>query len=168
MIPIPPVKIRLYGDHILRRKSREVKQISRDIQKLIDNMAKLMYKNKGLGLAAPQVGILKRVIIADVGDGLVSLVNPRILWRQGKDAMSEGCLSIPGINLEIKRSREVIVEGLNREDEKVQLGAVGVLARVFQHEIDHLDGILIIDRVPKKRIKPIKKQLDEIKAMARK
>jgi len=168
MIPIAPGTIRLYGGSVLRRKSREVKEINRDIQKLINNMAKLMYQNKGLGLAAPQVGILKRVIVADVGDGLVSLVNPKILWRQGKDVMSEGCLSIPGINLEIKRSKEVIVEGLTKEGEKVQLGAVGLLARVLQHEIDHLDGILIVDRVPKKIIKPIKKELDKIKATAQK
>ena len=168
MTPIIPVTIRLYGDPVLRRKSREVKEMSGDIRKLIDNMAKLMYQNKGLGLAASQVGILKRVIVADVGDGLVSLVNPKILWRQGKDTMSEGCLSIPGINLEIKRSKEVIVEGLTKEGEKVQLGAVGLLARVLQHEIDHLDGILIVDRIPKKRIKPFKKELDRIKTMVEK
>ncbi len=163
-----PLTIRLYGASVLRRKSREVKEMNEDIRKLIDNMAKLMYKNKGLGLAAPQVGILKRVIVADVGDGLVSLVNPKILWRQGKDTMPEGCLSIPGINLEIKRSKEVIVEGLTREGEKVQLGAVGLLARVLQHEIDHLDGILIVDRVPKKKIKTIKKELDKIKTIVEK
>jgi len=168
MVPIIPVAIRLYGDKVLRRKSREVKEMNGEIQKLIDDMAKLMYKNKGLGLAAPQVGILKRVIIADVGEGLVSLVNPKILWRQGKDVMSEGCLSIPEISLEIERSKEVIVEGLNREGEKIQLGAVGLLARVLQHEIDHLDGILIVDRVPRKRIKPIKKQLAQIKATVQK
>ena len=168
MVPIAPVTIKLYGDPVLRRKSREVKEMSGDIRKLINNMAKLMYKNKGLGLAAPQVGILKRVIVADVGDGLVSLVNPKILWRQGKDTMPEGCLSIPGINLEVKRSKEVIVEGLTKEGEKVQLGAVGLLARVLQHEIDHLDGILIVDRVPKKRIKSIKGELDKIKAMVEK
>ncbi len=168
MIPIGHLTIRLYSNPVLRRKSREVEEVNGDIRKLIDNMAKLMYQNKGLGLAAPQVGILKRAIIADVGDGLVSLVNPKILWRQGKDTMAEGCLSIPGINLEIKRSKEVIVEGLTKEGEKVQLGAVGLLARVLQHEIDHLDGILIIDRVPKKKIKSIKKELDKIKAMVQK
>jgi len=160
--------IKLYGDQVLRRKSQEVKEINEEIGKLIDNMARLMHRNKGLGLAAPQVGILKRVIVADVGDGLTSLVNPRIVWRQGRHIMSEGCLSVPGISLEIKRSQEVIVEGLNRDGEKIQLGAVGLLARVLQHEIDHLDGILIVDRVPKKIIKLIKKQLDQIKATARK
>ena len=163
-----PLTIKLYGDQVLRRKSQEVKEINEEIGKLIDNMARLMHRNKGLGLAAPQVGILKRVIVADVGDGLTSLVNPRIVWRQGRHIMSEGCLSIPGISLEIKRSQEVIVEGLNRDGEKIQLGAVGLLARVLQHEIDHLDGILIVDRVPKKTIKLIKKQLDQIKATARK
>jgi len=163
-----PLTIKLYGDQVLRRKSQEVKEINEDIGKLIDNMARLMHRNKGLGLAAPQVGILKRVIVADVGDGLTSLVNPRIVWRQGRHIMSEGCLSVPGISLEIKRSQEVIVEGLNRDGEKIQLGAVGLLARVLQHEIDHLDGVLIVDRVPKKTIKLIKKQLDQIKATARK
>ena len=163
-----PLIIKLYGDQVLRRKSQEVKEINEDIGKLIDNMARLMHRNKGLGLAAPQVGILKRVIVADVGDGLTSLVNPRIVWRQGRHIMSEGCLSVPGISLEIKRSQEVIVEGLNRDGEKIQLGAVGLLARVLQHEIDHLDGVLIVDRVPKKTIKLIKKQLDQIKATARK
>jgi len=160
--------IRLYGDDFLRRKSREVEEMSEEVRRLIGNMAKLMYRNKGVGLAAPQVGVLKRVIVADVGEGLVSLVNPKILWRQGKDIMSEGCLSIPGITLEIERSKEVIVEGLNREGEKIQFGAVGVLARVLQHEIDHLDGILVVDRVAKKKIKSIKKQLDEIKDMGKK
>jgi len=163
-----PLTIKLYGDQVLRRKSQEVKEINEEIGKLIDNMARLMHRNKGLGLAAPQVGILKRVIVADVGDGLTSLVNPRIVWRQGRHIMSEGCLSVPGISLEIKRSQEVIVEGLNRDGEKIQLGAVGLLARVLQHEIDHLDGVLIVDRVPKKTIKLIKKQLDQIKATARK
>jgi len=168
MIPMNSLTIRLYGDDFLRRKSREVEEMSEEVRRLIGNMAKLMYRNKGVGLAAPQVGVLKRVIVADVGEGLVSLVNPKILWRQGKDIMSEGCLSIPGITLEIERSKEVIVEGLNREGEKIQFGAVGVLARVLQHEIDHLDGILIVDRVAKKKIKSIKKQLDEIKDMGKK
>jgi len=168
MIPMNSLTIRLYGDDFLRRKSREVEEMSEEVRRLIGNMAKLMYRNKGVGLAAPQVGVLKRVIVADVGEGLVSLVNPKILWRQGKDIMSEGCLSIPGITLEIERSKEVIVEGLNREGEKIQFGAVGVLARVLQHEIDHLDGILVVDRVAKKKIKSIKKQLDEIKDMGKK
>jgi len=163
-----PRTIKLYGDQVLRRKSQEVKEINEETRKLIDSMARLMRRNKGLGLAAPQVGILKRVIVADVGEGLTSLVNPRIVWRQGRHIMSEGCLSIPGISLEIRRSQEVIVEGLNRDGEKIQLGAVGLLARVLQHEIDHLDGILIVDRVPKKTIKLIKKQLDRIKTTARK
>jgi len=155
--------IRLYGNPILRKKSREIEKINEDIHKLIDDMAKLMYQNKGLGLAAPQVGILKRVIVCDVGEGLVSLINPKILWRQGKETMSEGCLSIPGISLEVERSQEVIVEGLNKKGEKIQLGAVGLLARAVQHEIDHLEGILIVDRVPRKKIRPIKKELEEIK-----
>ena len=155
--------LRLYGDSILKRKSKEIEKMDKDIERLIYNMSKIMYKNKGIGLAAPQVGILKKVIIADIGEGLVSFVNPKLLWKQGKEFMSEGCLSFPGINFAIKRSKEVIMEGIDKKGEFVQIGAQNLFARVLQHEIDHLDGILIIDRVPKKRLKPIKKQLEKIK-----
>lgn len=155
--------LRIYGDSILKRKSKEIEKMDKDIERLIYNMSEIMYKNKGIGLAAPQVGISKKVIIADIGEGLVSFVNPKILWKQGKEIMSEGCLSLSGINLEIKRAKEIIIEGIDKKGELVQVGKQDLLARVLQHEIDHLDGILIIDRVPKKRLKPIKKQLEEIK-----
>jgi len=155
--------LRFYGDAVLKRKSGEIKGMSKDIKRLIHSMSKLMYANKGIGLAAPQVGILKRVIIADIGGGLVSFVNPKILWKQGKEVMSEGCLSFPGINLDIKRAKEIIIEGIDKKGKSVQIGLQGLLARVIQHEIDHLNGILISDRVSKKRLKPVRNQFQDIK-----
>jgi len=108
--------LRFYGDAVLKRKSGEIEEMSEDIERLIHSMSKLMYTNKGIGLAAPQVGILKRVIIADIGGGLVSFVNPKILWKQqGKEIMSEGCLSFPRINLDIKRAKEIIIEGIDKK-----------------------------------------------------
>lgn len=155
--------IRLYGDPVLKRKCKEVEELNSGVKETIDAMCKVMYQNKGIGLAAPQIGISKRIIIADIGEGLLTFINPKIIWRQQKDIMSEGCLSLPGVSLDIKRSKELALEGLDNKGERIQYGALGLLARVLQHEIDHLDGILIIDRIPEKRLKPIKKELDKIK-----
>ena len=156
------LKVRLYGDSVLRKKSKEVEKVDKEIKKLLDNMAETMYRNKGVGLAAPQVGILKRAIIVDVGEGLTALANPKILWRQGKVTASEGCLSLPGIFLEIKRSQEVVVEGMDKDGETKQIGAAGLFARALQHEIDHLNGILIIDHISRKKLKSIRKELKKI------
>ncbi|HID96130.1 MAG TPA: peptide deformylase [Candidatus Latescibacteria bacterium] len=144
-----PLEIRRYPDPILRQISTsvEAKEIDTSLQNLIDNMAYTMYIFKGLGLAAPQVGVLSRIITVDTGEGLIALVNPRILKGEGEEIGEEGCLSIPDIWLEIKRARKVIVDGMDRTGQKVLLEAEGLLARAFQHEIDHLNGVLIIDRV---------------------
>ena len=101
----------------------------------------------GIGLAAPQIGISKKLIVADIGDGPVMLANPKILKTKGAGKMEEGCLSIPGINVIIKRAEEVIVNGLNEKGKVIELKAQGLLARVLQHEIDHLNGRLIIDLI---------------------
>jgi len=146
---VSPLEIRRYPDPILRQISTsvEAKEIDTSLQNLIDNMAYTMYIFKGLGLAAPQVGVLSRIITVDTGEGLIALVNPRILKGEGEEIGEEGCLSIPDIWLEIKRARKVIVDGMDRTGQKVLLEAEGLLARAFQHEIDHLNGVLIIDRV---------------------
>ncbi len=154
--------IKLYGEAVLSARAAKVEEIDKELKMFITAMMRTMYKYRGIGLAAPQVGVSKRIIIADIGEGLNCLINPRILWFRGEDVMSEGCLSLPNINLEIKRSEEIVVEGMDRNGKQVQLAVKGLLARVFQHEIDHLDGILIIDRVSKKKLKSVKKQLEEI------
>ena len=156
------LKVRLYSNPILGKKCQEIEKVDKEIKKLFNDMADTMYRNEGVGLAASQVGILKRVIVVDVGEGLIALANPRILWRQGKVTASEGCLSLPGIFLEIKRSQEVIVEGIDKNGETKQIGAQGLFAHALQHEIDHLNGILITDHISRKKLKSIRKKLKKI------
>ena len=134
-------------DGVLRKKSTFVNNDDEEIIDLIRDMADTMYHSNGVGLAAPQVGILKRVITIDIGDGLVSLINPEIIEQKGQQKDIEGCLSIPGIVGEVIRPNWVRVKGLNEKGECVELEREGLLARAFCHEIDHLDGILFIDRL---------------------
>lgn len=135
------------GDQVLREKARPVPEINKNILKLLDNLADTMYAAKGVGLAAPQIGISKRVIVVDAGDGLLGIVNPEITSSRGEDIAVEGCLSIPGVAGEVKRAEQVEVKGLDRAGKVIKVRATGLLARALQHEIDHLDGILFIDKV---------------------
>lgn len=137
------------GDPLLREKAKEVPKINSSIIKLLDNMAETMYQAQGVGLAAPQIGVSKRVIIVDVGEGLIELINPVIKEADGQQTDLEGCLSIPNNQGEVTRANQVIVTGLNRKGEQVTVEGSGLLARALQHEIDHLNGILFIDRVIK-------------------
>lgn len=157
------LKIRIYPDPILRKKSEGIEEVDDSIRRLMDDMTQTMYENKGVGLAAIQVGILKRVIIVDVGEGLIALANPRILRKEGRQLGPEGCLSLPDITLDVKRAQRIMVKGLNREGKKIEMGTEGLTACALQHEIDHLNGILIIDRVPKKRLRSIKTELERLK-----
>ena len=134
-------------DDILRKKSRNVDKIDERTLQLLDDMAETMYKENGAGLAAPQVGILKRVIVVDIGDGLIKLINPEIVEHEGEQQDEEGCLSVPEIIGEVKRPYKLKVKGLNELGEEIEIKATGFLARAFCHEIDHLDGILFIDKV---------------------
>lgn len=148
-------RIVLYGDEILRQKCPPVTKINRNILKLLDNMRDTMYDARGVGLAAPQVGVPKRVIVVDTGDGLVELINPEITDAQGEETDVEGCLSFPDLVGDVTRAQRVRVRGLNRHGEEVTYEATGYQARAFQHEIDHLDGILFIDRATNiRKLKP--------------
>ena len=140
-----PLEIKKYPDSILRRKAFEVKEITEREIRLFEEMLFTMRHFAGIGLAAPQIGISRNLIVADIGNGAVMLANPRILQRKGSGKMEEGCLSIPGIGVVIDRPEEVIVSGFNEKGKIIELKAQGLLARVFQHEIDHLGGKLIID-----------------------
>ena len=133
------------GEDILREKAKEVKEITPNIHKLLDNMAETMYAAEGIGLAAPQIGVPKRVVVIDVGDGLIELINPVILSKDGEETEQEGCLSIPNMVGEVKRARKVVIQALDREGTLLEYGAEGLIARAFQHEIDHLEGILFVD-----------------------
>ena len=137
------------GSDVLREKAMEVKEVNQNIVKLIENMFETMYEANGVGLAAPQIGISKRVITIDVGDGPIAMVNPVIVEREGEAADYEGCLSIPGVTGQVVRAEKVKVQGLNRNGELQEITADGLLARCFQHEIDHLEGVLFVDKAKK-------------------
>ncbi|HHV65257.1 MAG TPA: peptide deformylase [Peptococcaceae bacterium] len=133
------------GDSILKEKAQEVSKITPNIHKLLDNMAETMYDAKGVGLAAPQIGVPKRVVVIDTGEGLIELINPVILEMIGEEVDQEGCLSIPNLVGDVRRAKRVVAEALNREGKTVRYDVEGLLARAFQHEIDHLNGILFVD-----------------------
>jgi peptide deformylase len=140
---------------ILRKKAKKVKRFGRALQNLIDDMVETMHAANGLGLAAPQIGVLERVIVIQLPEDeedpqsgkLFTLCNPQIIRAEGEEAGEEGCLCLPGYVGEVKRATSVTVKAQDRRGKKVRIKAEGFLARAFQHESDHLDGILFIDRV---------------------
>ena len=134
-------------DDILRKHSRKVVKFDRRLGVLLDDMADTMYEADGVGLAAPQVGILKRCVVIDVGEGLIELVNPEILWTEGEVVDVEGCLSVPGRAGRVVRPEQVDVKAQNRFGEPFTLHGEGMLAVCLCHEIDHLDGILYVDKM---------------------
>ncbi|WP_019554153.1 peptide deformylase [Propionispira raffinosivorans] len=140
------LEIKKAGDTVLKEICQPVAKIDNKIRRLLDDMAETMYEANGVGLAAPQVGTAIRVVVIDVGNGLLELINPVIVEREGTAIDTEGCLSIPDIFGEVERSSKVTVEFTNRRNKKQQITGEGLLARCFQHELDHLDGVLFIDR----------------------
>ena len=143
------LSVRRYGDPMLRQKARPVAQITDEIRALVRDMVETMHHQIGIGLAAPQVGISLRLLVMDDGKrGTRTLVNPAIVERRGSVKAEEGCLSLPGIFGEVERSEWVRVEAQDEEGEPVTLELRGLQARVIQHELDHLDGVLFIDRLP--------------------
>jgi peptide deformylase len=140
-------EIAKYGEEILRKKARPVAKMTPKTKALIEDMIETMRAASGLGLAAPQVHISERVFVYQVGEEPAdALVNPVILEAEGEELGVEGCLSIPKLQGEVPRAKRVVVSGLNRSGKSVKIAAEDLLARVFQHEIDHLDGVLFIDR----------------------
>ena len=136
-------------DEILRKKCRPVEKFDEKLWELLDDMAETMYKAEGVGLAAPQVGILRRYCIVDVGDGIIELINPVIDKESGSQEGQEGCLSIPGRYEDVVRPMKVKIHAQDRNGKPFKLTAEGFKARAICHEIDHLDGILYIDRIKK-------------------
>ena len=141
--------IRENGDEILRKKSREVEVVDDKIRELLDDMLETMHKYNGVGLAAPQVGVLKRVIVIDLYDGNepLKLVNPVILKSKGKQEVEEGCLSFPNQYAKMIRPEEIVAEALNEKGEKIKIKAKGLLAQAICHEVDHLEGVLFVDNM---------------------
>ena len=141
--------IRKFGDDVLRKRCREVEKIDNRILTLIEDMKETMYDADGVGLAAPQVGILKRLFVIDIGEGPLVFINPEILETSGSQIDEEGCLSLPGETEEVMRPNYVKARALNEKGEEFEIEAEELLARAILHEYDHLNGTLFIDRVKK-------------------
>ena len=135
------------GDETLRKVSRKVEKIDDRVLQLLDDMKETMYNADGVGLAAPQVGILKRIVVIDVGDGVLELINPEIICSTGEQEEVEGCLSLPGVSGYTKRPMNVTAVATDREGCEITITGTGLLARALCHEIDHLDGILFREHV---------------------
>ncbi len=156
------LKLRLYGDPCLRKKSAPVQKVGASERILIAAMLETMRQEKGLGLAAPQVGINQQIFVVDIGDGPIAVINPKILKRSGSHVQEEGCLSIPQVMVNIKRSKKITVEYTQANNEVVEKEFTDLLARVFLHENDHLHGKLIIDFVKGKERKELEEKLREL------
>ena len=158
--------ILIYPEKRLRKKSQTVEKINKEIQKLLDDLADTMYNAPGVGLAAPQIGENVRVLVVDIStkeeeNSLMELINPAITNSSGTQSSEEGCLSIPGYYGNITRKKKVTVEAVNRDGEKFKIEAEDILARVLQHEIDHLDGILFFDKMAKLKKELFIKKIDK-------
>jgi len=139
------LRIRTYGDPCLRKKSKPVTEVGPSERFLINAMIDTMHAYKGIGLAAPQVGINEQIFVVDTGDGAFAVINPHIVKKLGSDVMEEGCLSIPEVLVKVKRAESIVVEYMDENNRKVERKCFGLLAKVIQHETDHLNGKLIID-----------------------
>jgi peptide deformylase len=138
-----------FPHQVLRQNCEAVANINGDIIQLIDDMAETMYAYRGVGLAAPQIGVTKRIIVLDVGQGLISLLNPEIVDSEGTAVREEGCLCLPEITVNVERKEKIYLKGIDKKGTEVAFEADGLLARALQHEIDHLQGTLIIDKLSK-------------------
>jgi peptide deformylase len=156
------LKIRTVGDPVLRKKAKKISRIGPDHAGTLSRMARLMYASKGIGLAAPQVGLNQCMIVVDIGNGLYKLINPRIVSRAGRQSTEEGCLSVPGVYVKIKRAKRVCLEALDENGKPLKIEANDLLACVFQHEIDHLEGKLIIDYASLLKRLELKKKLKNL------
>lgn len=139
--------IRTEGDSVLTKKCRAVEEMTPRLKELVEDMLDTMYENNGVGLAAPQVGILKRIVVIDVGDGPIVLINPEIVETSGEQTGDEGCLSVPGMSGQVTRPNYVKVRALTEDMEEAEYEGEALLARAFCHEIDHLDGKLYTELV---------------------
>ncbi|GAB6076780.1 peptide deformylase [Desulfurobacterium crinifex] len=154
-------EIRIYPDEVLKKKAETVTDFNEEIRQIVNDMFETMYKRGGVGLAANQVGILKRIVVIDLHSGKenqgkeqIVLINPEIIALEGEEVKEEGCLSLPGLYKKVKRAAYAKVKAQNLDGEEFTIEGEGLLARAFQHEIDHLNGIVFIDR-----LSPLQKRL---------
>ena len=144
---MPVLEIKKAGDPVLREKCQPINTFDRKLRLLLNNMADTMYKADGVGLAAPQIGLSIAVVVIDVGEGIIEMINPKIIEREGTIEDTEGCLSVPGVYGTVERSARVVAEYQNRYGKKRTIEGTELLARAIQHELDHLEGVLFTDKV---------------------
>ena len=144
---MPSLTIRQYGDPVLKERTRDVENIDGSIATLVESMIETMYDAPGTGLAANQVGVQRRLFVYDIGDGPRTIINPQIVESDGEWVYDEGCLSVPGLSWDIVRPNAVHLVGLDLDGNEVSIEATELEGRVFQHELDHLDGILLVERL---------------------
>ncbi len=159
----------IWPDPILKKPAAAVARVDDEIRKLIDDMAETMYAAEGVGLAAPQVGVSKRIVVIDTsprqeGQKLIHLVNPKIVKVEGETVYTEGCLSVPGEAEEVERAAKVWVESLDRDGKAIEIVGEGLLAIALQHEIDHVDGIVFVDHLSSLKRELIRKRMKKLKA----
>lgn len=142
------LRIRTWPDPLLKKKCKKINQVNSQVRRLLDRMYDLMKKNGGVGLAASQVGLDSALIVIETADKLFKLISPRILKKEGSIVFEEGCLSFPGLMLRIKRANKVWVSALDEGGNPLDIEVEGLLAVIFQHEIDHINGVVFIDRIP--------------------
>jgi peptide deformylase len=159
-----PYDIRVIGDPVLKQRATEVTDIDGKLVRLVDDMVETMYAAPGLGLAAPQVGVQKRLFVWDLNDGTGShaMINPEIVESDGEWVYEEGCLSVPGLSWEIVRPNRVHVVGTDLEGNDVSLEVSELAGRMFQHELDHLNGVLLIERLDEDQAKAAKRQVRDL------
>ena len=158
-------RIRVLGDPVLRQEAVSIEDIDGRIVRMAEDMVPAMYEAEGIGLAAPQVGIQKRLFVYDIGEGPQTLVNPQIIESDGEWAFEEGCLSIPGLFFEIVRPKQVHLVGRDLEGKEISVEADELLARLFQHELDHLDGVLLLDHLDRDQRKAAQRQWREMQSL---
>ena len=166
------MKILYYPHSVLTTKGRDVEVVDDRVRKILDDMAETMYANKGLGLASNQVGLLERLVVIDIPEdkergiratGLLQMINPRIVVQEGHIVYQEGCLSFPGLYIDVPRAAHVVVEFLDREGKPQRMEADGLLGVAFQHEVDHTNGIVFVDRLDRKARKRALREYDRLR-----
>ena len=157
-----PYDIRIIGDPVLRRRAANIADVDATLVRIVEGMVETMYAADGIGLAAPQIGVQKRLFVWDLGDGPRTIVNPQIVESDGEWVYDEGCLSVPGLSWDIVRPKQVHVTGRDLDGNEISVEADEIEARLFQHELDHLDGTLLIERLDTDRRKAALRTLREL------
>lgn len=157
-----PYDIRVIGDPVLSQRAKDVTEIDGTVAALVDDMFEVMYDAPGLGLAAPQVGVSRRIFVYDSDERAGVLINPEIVESDGEWEFVEGCLSIPGLHWSVVRPRTVLLRGVDLDGNTVEFEATDLEARIFQHELDHLDGVLLVERITDEQRREAKRALREL------